>query len=184
MTIETAIQVALKNSNTKEIGGFTKAFRSDDLGNILAGEEFVIPENYVVLSDRMMRDGAPVVDNNGNPVTTEYIKCQTTQGRIVNFYPSSLTKIAFAVDENGKDLKGADRIVRTKGKLVEYAKANPDINATMQALKGCTVKCVSLTPVRVRQFGVSNEQATKENVRTNNIGEWDLVGEKKPANWM
>ena len=57
------------------------------------------------------------------------------------------------------------------------------MNATMEALKGCTVKCVSLTPIPVRAFGVSNENATKADVQRNNIGEWTLVGKKRPANW-
>ena len=57
------------------------------------------------------------------------------------------------------------------------------MNATMQALKGCTVKCEKLDPIPVRAFGVNNEQATKADVQTNNIGTWTLVGDKKPENW-
>ena len=184
MTIQESINAALaQSSRYQEMPQFTKSFRSDDLGNIEAGEEFTIPEDYKVISQRIMRGGVPVQDRDGKPVTAEFIKCMSNKGRVINFYPSSLTKVAFKVDaETGKDVT-TDRIVRTKGDLVDYVKDHPDMNQTMQALKGCTVKCVSLTPVPVRAFGVDNEHATKADVQTNNIGEWTLVGEKKPANW-
>ena len=184
MTVQESINAALAQSNRYEKKDkFTKAFRSDDLGNIEAGEEFTIPEDYVVISQRIMRGGEPVKDSQGNDVTAEFIKVQTNTNRVVNFFPSSLTKVAFRVDaETGKDAT-KDRIVRTSGDLVAYVKDHPDMDATMQALKGCTVKCVSLTPIPVRAFGVSNEKATKADVQTNNIGEWTLVGKKRPANW-
>lgn len=184
MTIKESINATLAQSNRyQKVDKFSKGFRSDDLGNIEAGEEFVIPENYIVISQRIMRGGQPVKDAQGNDVTAEFIKVQTNKGRVVNFFPSSLTKVAFRVDaETGKDVT-EDRIVRTSGDLVAYVKDHPDMNATMEALKGCTVKCVSLTPIPVRAFGVSNEQATKKDVQRNNIGEWTLVGEKRPSNW-
>lgn len=184
MTIQESINATLaQGSRYAKQEKFTKSFRSDDLGNVEAGEEFVIPEDYVVLSQKIMRGGQPVKDSQGNDVTAEFIKAQTTSGRVINFFPSSLTKVAFRVDaETGKDVT-ENRIVRTSGDLVSYAKNHPDMNATMEALKGCTVKCVKLTPVPVRAFGVSNENATKNDVQTNNIGEWTLVGEKRPANW-
>jgi len=184
MTVQESINAALAQSNRyQKVAKFSKAFRSDDLGNIEAGEEFTIPEDYVVLSQRIMRGGAPVKDSEGNDVTAEFIKCMSNKGRVINFYPSSLTKVAFRVDpETGKDVT-ENRIVRTSGDLVAYAKAHPDMDATMQALKGCTVKCVTLTGVPVRAFGVPNDKATKADVQNNNIGEWTLVGEKRPTNW-
>lgn len=182
MTLSEAINATLaQGSQYQKVDGFSKAFRTDELSNIVAGEEFTIPEDYVVFSQRMMRNGQPVLDRDQNQVTAEFIKVQTNTNRIVNFYPTSLTKIAFRVDENGKDVS-EDRIVRTTGDLVDYVKGKP-INDVMQALKGCTVKCEALTPVKVRAFGVSNEAATSKDVQTNNIGKWTLVGDKKPANW-
>jgi hypothetical protein len=176
--------VLSQGSQYKEIGAFTKAFRTDELSNIEAGESFVIPQEYKVISQRMMRDGMPVLDAKGEEVTAEFINVITNTGRNVRFYPSSLTKVAFAVDpETGKDLgAGSARIKRCSGDLVQYVKGKP-INDVMNNLKGCTVKCVSLNPVSVRRFGVTNEKATKADVTTNNLGEWTLVGDKKPEDW-
>lgn len=184
MTIQESINAALaQSSRYQQVASFSKSFRSDDLGNIEAGEEFVIPNDYVIISQKIMRGGVPVKDQQGNDVTAEFIKVQTNKGRVVNFFPSSLTKVAFRVNpETGKDVT-TDRIVRTSGNLVDYVKNHPDMNGTMQALKGCTVKCEALNPVPVRAFGVSNDKATKADVQTNNIGTWTLVGDKKPEGW-
>jgi hypothetical protein len=185
MTIKEAIAADLGRSNVQKVDKFSKAFRVDELSNIEPGEEFTIPtgEDYVILSQRMMRGGQPVVDRDGNPVTAEYIKCLTTAGRTVNFFPSSLTKVAFRVDpETGKDV-AENRIVRTKGDVVAYVKKHPDMNATMEMLKGCTLKLESVEKIPVRAFGVPNDKATKKDVENNNIGTWNLVGEKKPENW-
>jgi hypothetical protein len=101
----------------------------------------------------------------------------------VNFFPTSLTKIAFRVDpETGKDVT-ENRIVRTSGDIVKYVKEHPDMNETMKALQGCTIKLEKVEKVNVRRFGVDNEKATKADVETNNIGTWSLVGEAKPKNW-
>lgn len=187
MTIKEAIVAAVGNGSiTQRIEKFTKAFRVDELGNIEEGEVFTIPtgDDYVILSRRMMRGGQPVLDRDGNPVTAEFIKCQTTGGRIVDFFPSSLTKIAFTVDpETGKDLTGAERIKRPTGNLVAYVKAHPDMNLTMEALKGCSIKLAKIDKVNVRTFGVPNDKATKANVEQTNIGTWELAGDKKPENW-
>lgn len=184
MTIQESISATLaQSSRYQQVAQFSKSFRSDDLGNIEAGEEFTIPEDFVVISQKIMRGGVPVKDQQGNDVTAEFIKVQTNKGRVVNFFPSSLTKVAFRVDaETGKDAE-TDRIVRTSGDLVKYVKDHPDMNLTMNALKGCTVKCEALNPVPVRAFGVPNDKATKADVQTNNIGTWTLVGDKRPSNW-
>ena len=101
----------------------------------------------------------------------------------MNFFPTSLTKIAFRVDpETGKDVT-EDRIVRTSGDVVAYVKKHPDMNETMKALQGCSIKLEKVDKINVRRFGVDNEKATKADVETNNIGTWSLVGEKKPENW-
>lgn len=185
MTIKEAIAAEVGKSNVKRIDAFTKAFRVDELSNIEVGEEFTIPtgEDYVILSQRMMRGGQPVVDRDGNPVTAEFIKCMSNKSRVVNFFPTSLTKIAFRVDpETGKDVT-ENRIVRTSGNVVNYVKQHPDMNETMKALQGCTLKLDSVEKVNVRRFGVDNEKATKADVETNNIGTWSLVGTKTPVNW-
>jgi hypothetical protein len=185
MTLQESFAIENGNSNVQEVEKFSKAFRIDTLNNIEAGEEFTIPTgaDYKIWSQRIMRGGQPVLDRDGKPVTAEYVKCLTNKGRIINFFPSSLTKIAFKVDaETGKDLT-SDRIVRPTGDIVDYCKAHPDMTETMKALQGCTIKCESYEKVPVRRFGVPNDKATKADVETNNIGTWKLVGEKKPANW-
>lgn len=185
MTIKEAIAAEVGKSNVEKINAFTKAFRIDELSNIEPGEQFVIPtgDDFVILSQRMMRGGQPVIGANGEPVTAEFVKCQSNKGRIVNFFPTSLTKIAFRVDpETGKDVT-EDRIVRTEGNVVAYVKQHPDMNETMKALQGCTIQYDLKEKVHVRRFGVTNEKATKNDVETNNIGKWTLVGDVKPANW-
>lgn len=184
MTIKEAIQADIKSSSRAQVvGSFSKSFRIDMLSGIIAGDEFVIPEDYEVLSKPVLRGGEVLRDQDGNAYTGEYIKVMTKSGEIKDFYPTMLTKVAFRVDpETGKDVV-ADRIVRTSGDLVSYVKSHPDMNETMQALKGCTIKCVGLQEVPTRTYGVSNENATKKDVVVNKIGEWTLVGAKKPANW-
>ncbi|MBO7734628.1 MAG: hypothetical protein J6S67_18860 [Methanobrevibacter sp.] len=185
MDIQEAIQVDLKRNNVEEVSHFTKAFRVDELSNIEKGETFTIPTgaDYKILSQRMMRGGKPVLDRDGNPVTAEYVKCVSNKGRIVNFFPSSLTKIAFRVDPNtGKDVT-ENRIVRTKGDIVDYVKKYPLMDETMKKLQGCSILLEDVDRVDVRRFGVDNEHATKNDVEKNPIGTWKLVGEKKPENW-
>lgn len=183
MTIEQAnAATAADSKQFQEIGAFTKAFRTDTLTNIEAGESFIIPENYKIFSQRIMRNGQPVTDSQGNQVTAEFINVVTNKKRNVRFYPSSVTKVLFAVDENGKDLVGAERIVRSSGSLYEYCKGK-DIDGVMKNLKGCEVLCESLTPVNTRTFGVSNEDATAKDVVVQRAGKWELIGNKKPADW-
>lgn len=183
MTIEQAnAATAADSKQFKEIGKFTKAFRTDTLTNIEAGESFVIPEDYKIFSQRIMRNGQPVADAQGNPVTAEFINVKTNKGRNVRFYPTSVTKVLFAVDDNGKDLVGADRIVRSSGKLYEYCKGK-EIDSVMQNLKGCEVLCKTLKPVNTRAFGVSNESATAKDIVVQRAGEWELIGDKKPSDW-
>lgn len=185
MTIKEAVAAEVGKSNVEKVDKFSKAFRIDGLSNIESGEQFTIPtgENFIILSQRMMRGGQPVLDREGKPVTAEFVKCQSNKGRIVNFFPTSLTKIAFRVDpETGKDVT-ENRIVRTEGDVVTYVKAHPDMNETMQKLQGCTIQYDLKEKVNVRRFGVPNEKATKNDVETNNIGKWTLVGDVKPENW-
>lgn len=183
MTILEANAACRANSaNIAEMSKFTKAFRQTELENIHEGESFQIPEDYVVFAQRMSRNGKPVLDSQGNQVTAEFINVQTNTGRNVRFYPSSMVKVAFTVDDNGKNVEGPDRIKTTSGSLPKYCQGK-DMDSVMQALKGCTIECTKLTSVQTRAFGVSNEAATSKDIVKQSIGEWNLIGDKKPLNW-
>ena len=181
--IEANAACAAQGSLYREVGAFSKSFRDTALNNINEGEEFEIPHDYKIYQQRMMRGGEPVLDREGVQVTAEFINVATNTGRIVRFYPTSLSKIAFAVDENGKDVVGAGRVVSTSGNLADFVRGKA-IDDVMQSLKGCTVKCEKLTPVNTRVFGVSNEVATAKDIQKTNVGTWTLVGKKKPAGWV
>lgn len=177
MTILEANAACRRNSTgIQEIGKFSKAFRQSEFEYIEAGESFVIPEEYVVFSQKMG------VDSDGNPITAEFINVVTNTGRNVRFYPSSMVKILFAVDENGKNIQGEGRIQRTSGTLAKYCAGKP-MDSVMTALKGCTIECKTLTEVKTRKFGVSEEAATAKDVKTQRVGEWNLIGNKRPIDW-
>lgn len=178
MTILEA-NAACKANSTRimEVGKFSKAFRQTESENIQAGESFVVPDDYVVFAQKMGKD------SDGNVITAEFINVITNTGRNVRFYPSSMVKILFAVDENGKNIKGDGRIQRTSGTLAKYCTGKL-MDSVMTALKGCTIECTKLTEVKTRRFGVTEDVATAEDVQIQRIGEWNLVGERKPSDWI
>lgn len=172
-----------QSSIYEEVSAFDGTMRDTQLQNIVEGEEIVIPESYKIWKQRMMRNGVPVTNALGEPTFAQFINANTSAGRSVRFYPTSLCKIAFAVDGNtGKDLVGAGRVVPTKGNVADFARGK-SINSVMEALKGCTIKLEKNEAVKIRQFGVKNEDATKESVQETHVGTWTLVGDKKPAGW-
>ena len=125
MTILEANAACKANSaRIMEVGKFSKAFRQTELENIQAGESFVVPDDYVVFAQKMGKD------SDGNAITAEFINIITNTGRNARFYPSSMVKILFAVDENGKNIQGADRIKRTSGTLAKYCAGKP-MNSVM-----------------------------------------------------
>lgn len=185
MTIKEAVAADTGRSGIKVVSEFSKGFRINELTNLEPGEEFTVPtgDDFIILQQPVMRGTEPVLDRNGDPVCSEFIKVQTNKNRIVNFFPSSITKIAFRVDpETGKDVT-ENRIVRTEGDIVAYATKHPDMNDSMKRLQGCTIKYDLKERVNIRQFGVSNDKATKKDVTQTNIGKWNLVGKVKPDNW-
>ena len=88
MTIKEAVAADLGKSNVERVSQFTKAFRIDELSNIEVGESFTIPtgDDYIILSQRMMRGGQPVLDRDNKPVTAEELESiKSKNGRIVEF---------------------------------------------------------------------------------------------------
>lgn len=178
MTILEANAACKANSaRIMEVGKFSKAFRQTESEIIQAGESFVVPDDYVVFAQKMGKD------SDGNAITAEFINVITNTGRNARFYPSSMVKILFAVDENGKNIQGADRIKRTSGTLAKYCAGKP-MDSVMTALKGCTIECTKLTEVKTRRFGVTEDVATAKDVQIQRVGEWNLVGERKPSDWI
>lgn len=172
-----------QSSNYEEVGAFSGTMRDTQLQNIVEGEEILIPESYKIWKQRMMRNGLPVTNANGDNVFSEFINVNTSAGRSVRFYPSSLCKIAFVVDEDGKDVVGAGRVVSTKGNIADFARGR-SIDSVMQSLKGCTIKLDKNEEVLVRQYGVTNEAATAKDVQKTHVGTWVLSGKKKPIGWV
>lgn len=175
MTLAEKNAADVQKSNIKAVGGFSKAFRSNELNNLVSGESFVIPENYTVMQ-------RVIGGNTENPA--EYINVQTNTGRTVEFYPTAMTRIAFPVDADGHDIiqDGRRAVVRSEGNLIPFIQGK-EINATMEALKGCTIEYKLKEQVKTRRFGVEDAVATAQDVQNTNIGEWNLIGKKKPAGW-
>lgn len=176
MTLDEKNKADLAQSNVKTVNGFTKAFRSSELNNLQNGESFVVPEDYTV---KQRTIGA----NTENPM--EYINVVTNTGRVAEFSPRSMTRTAFPVDESGKNVRenGRMKVVRSGGNLIPYIQGK-EINSTMQALKGCTIQYTERERVQTRAFGVPEENATAKDVNTTIIGDWNLVGDKKPVGWV
>ena len=175
MTLEEKNRADLANANVKEVAGFSKAFRTSELNNLQSGESFTIPENYTVKQ-------RTIGGNTENPM--EYINVLTNTGRTVEFSPRSMTRVAFPVDENGKNIRenGRMKVVRSSGNLISFIQGK-EIDSTMKALKGCTIQYTEAERVKTRAFGVPEEKATANDVNTTIIGKWDLIGDKKPAGW-
>ena len=176
MTLIEKVSADKSNSQLKEVGAFSNAFRTSELNNLVDGEIITIPEDYVVFQRR--------IGQGADARTAEYINVPTNTGRIVNFYPTAMCRVAFPVDENGKNIRenGRMKVVRSQGDVVNFVEGKA-IDATMQAMKGCSIEYKVLDRVSTRQFGVSESEATKDNVQSTIIGSWNFSGEKRPVGY-
>lgn len=169
---------AADSANTaqrKAVAGFSNSFRSSVLNNFGAEEKFVIPEDYTVYQRK--------IGQGEDARVAEYINVQTDGGRVVEFYPTAMARIAFRVDENGKNIRnnGQMDIVRSTGDVCDFIDGKA-IDATMQALKGCKIHYKEVERVKTRAFGVPESTATSKDVTTTIIGSWNFAeGSKKPA---
>lgn len=186
----TIIESCVENSNrSSSCENVFRCYRTfDTLGDITIGSEFQIPNNYVVKEHPVIINGISIRDHAGNQVFAQYVECQDSMGKTIEFYPASLVQIAFAVDpKTGKDVT-ENRIHRTTGPLVDYLKQESrkgkNMNQIMEQLKGCTVKLLKLEIVFVRKYGVNNDKATQADVETRKIGTWTLIGDKRPEGWV
>lgn len=173
MTLQEKNAADLANSQKEAVGSFSNSFRSSTLVNLENGESFVIPENYQVFKRKI------------GDRTAEYINVTTNTGRTVEFYPTSMARIAFPVDENGKNIRenGRMKVVRSEGDVVSFIDGKA-IDATMQAMKGCEILYKIKERVPTRAFGVAESDATKEDVTSTIIGSWNFDGSKRPVGYV
>lgn len=177
MTLAEKVAADAASSQLKAVGGFSNAFRSATREAIKEGEILTIPEDYVVYENRNLGD-----EKRGYP---QYINCPTNMGRTVELYPSMLTRTAFVVDDNCKPVLEGTRQKRvpTGGTVAKYV-AGKAIDPTMQSMKGCQIQFHNSKEYNTREFGVSADVATKDNVVPITVGDWDFVGEKKPEGYV
>lgn len=176
MTLEEKIVADNSNSQVKAVGSFSNAFRAATRESIKEGEILTIPENYTVYENRNLGSEGK------HP---QYINCPTSEGRIVELYPTMFTRAAFVVDANCKPVmdNGRQKRVPTGGTVAKFV-AGKAIDPTMQAMKGCQIQFHNSKQYNTREFGVSAEEATKDNVVQLTVGDWDFVGDKKPVGYV
>lgn len=176
MTLQEKVAADKANSQLKEVGGFSNSFRSSELTNLEDGEILTIPEDYKVF-ERRIGQGA-------DARTAQYINVMTNKGRTVTFYPTAMARIAFPVDENGKNIRenGRMKVVRSEGDVCKWIDGK-SINDTMQGMKGCAIEYHILDRVQTRAFGVAESEATKDDVTSTIIGSWNFSGKKRPVGY-
>jgi hypothetical protein len=176
MTLSEKVAADKSNSQVKEVGGFSNSFRSSELNNLNEGEIITIPENYTVFERR--------IGQGENARTAQYINVPTNTGRVVNFYPTAMARVAFPVDENGKNIRedGRMKVVRSTGDVCTFIDGKA-INDTMKAMVGCQIEYSNVQRVNTREFGVSEAEATKDNVTTTIIASWNFAGKKRPVGY-
>lgn len=165
------------NSQIKEVGGFSNSFRSSELNNLQDGEIITIPEDYKVFERK--------IGSGENARTAQYINCPTNTGRIVQFYPTAMARVAFVVDENGKNIRENNRMVvrRSEGDVCTWIDGK-EIDSTVKAMKGCAIEYKVLDRVKTRAFGVDESAATAADVTETIIGGWNFSGKKRPVGYV
>lgn len=173
MTLQEKNAADLASSQVNAIGAFSNSFRSSELTNLNEGEIITIPEDYQVF-ERKIGDR-----------TAQYINVPTNTGRVVQFYPTSMARIAFEVDKNGKNIRenGRMKVVRSTGDVVTFIDGKA-IDATMQAMKGCQIAYGDVKRIPTREFGVPESEATDKNVTSTIIASWNFAGEKRPVGYV
>lgn len=178
MTLAEKVAADSANSQLKAVGGFSNTFRSSELNNLKDGEIITIPEDYQVFARR--------IGNDENARVAEYINVPTNTGRIAQFYPTAMARVAFEVDpKTGKNLRQDGRmvVVRSEGDVCKWIDGKA-IDTTMQGMKGCQIQYKELRRVPTRTFGVPESTATKDDVTETIIGGWNFVdGSKKPVGY-
>ena len=177
MTLAEKVAADSANSQIEAASGFSNSFRSSELNNLADGEIITIPEDYQVFKRR--------IGSGENARVAEYINVPTNTGRIAQFYPTAMARVAFEVDKaTGKNIRenGRMKIVRSEGDVCKWIDGKA-IDATMQGMKGCQIQYKELRRVPTRAFGVQESVATKDDVTETIIGSWNFSGSKKPVGY-
>jgi hypothetical protein len=177
MTLAEKVAADSANSQIEAASGFSNSFRSSELNNLQDGEIITIPEDYQVFK-RKIGSGA-------DARVAEYINVPTNTGRIAQFYPTAMARVAFEVDpKTGKNIRenGRMKVVRSEGDVCKWIDGK-SIDATMQGMKGCQIAFNVLRRVPTRAFGVQESVATDKDVTETIVGGWNFAGEKRPVGY-
>jgi len=138
MTVQETIEKA-KLNGAVVVNAFKGAVRSDELNTLEKGDKFTIPNDYVILEQKVGNSGRSaqyiVVDVNGVPK---------------NFYPSSLTKNRAIVDDNC--IPTGER-AHTNGTCCEWFKKQVSVDKAMKEMKGKTLVITDITPYQTKVWG-------------------------------
>ena len=178
MTLEEKYAADSASSNLKEVGSFSNAFRAGTRESIKEGEILTIPEG----KDFKVFENRNLGQEGKHP---QYINCPTNMHRIVELYPTMLTRTAFVVDKECKPVleNGRQKRVPTGGTVAKFIEGKA-IDPTMKAMQGCQIQFHNSQTYDTREFGVPANEATKDNVVPLTVGSWDFVGEKKPVGYV
>ena len=101
------------------------------------GDEITIPTDYKVLTTK--------INENTACFTMAEVKSADGNERVMRFFPNSLAKVAFPLDENKKRMPK----VKTTGKVAEWYQEQAGVNEAIQALVGRTIKVTGKTAYTV-----------------------------------
>ena len=156
-----AAQVKMDGVTVVEGGKFGTAIRNMDAGDRLAeGETIEIPEEYQVLATKL----SDAEDAQAVPFIMVTIINKDGAERASRFFPNSLAKVVFPVDENGKRLPK----VKTTGTAAVWYSKQQDVDAAMEALKGKKIKVIKETMYQAPGFNNGP-------IRNTYIYQYDLV---------
>lgn len=111
-------------------------------------DEITIPTDYKVLTTKINENTAcfvmaEVKDSKGNE-------------RVMRFFPNSLAKVAFPLDEAGKRMAK----VKTTGKVADWYQEQADVDTAVKALAGRTIRVAGKTAYKVHNRFTNQDENT------------------------
>ena len=101
------------------------------------GDEITIPQDYKVLTTK--------INENTACFTMAEVKSADGQERVMRFFPNSLAKVAFPLDNDGKRMPK----VKTTGAVAQWYQEQESVDAAVKALVGRTIKVTGKTTYTV-----------------------------------